>query len=39
VIIRDIWGTSRVFKFVPVNEKDEYGNFKIDEILEIPRAN
>lgn len=38
-VIRDIWGNSRVFKFVPVNEKDEYGNFKIDEIVEIPRAN
>jgi len=39
VIIRDVWGNSRVFKFVPVNEKDGYGNIKIDEIIEIPRAN
>lgn len=38
-VIRDIWGNSRVFKFVPVNEKDGYGNIKIDEIVEIPRAN
>ncbi len=38
-VIRDIWENSRVFKFVPVNEKDKYGNFKIDEIVEIPRAN
>jgi hypothetical protein len=29
----------RVFKFVPVEEKDKYGNFKIDQIVEIPRAN
>jgi len=38
-VIRDILGNSRVFKFVPVNEKDVYGNIKIDEIVEIPRAN
>jgi hypothetical protein len=39
VVIRDMWGQDRVFKFVPVQEKDIYGSFKIDYIMEIPRAN
>jgi hypothetical protein len=39
VVIRDTWGRSRVFKFVPVQEKDQYGNFKVDYIMEIPKAN
>lgn len=38
-VINDNWGQSRVFKFVPVKEKDQYGNYKIDQIVEIPRAN
>lgn len=38
-VINDRWGQSRVFKFVPVKEKDQYGNYKIDQIIEIPRAN
>lgn len=38
-IIKDSWGRSRVFKFVPVEEKDKYSDFKIDQIVEIPRAN
>ncbi len=38
-IIRDTWGRDRVFKFVPVEEKDKYGTFKIGDIVEIPRAN
>jgi hypothetical protein len=38
-VIKDSWGQDRVFKFVPVEEKDKYGNFKIDQIVEIPRAN
>lgn len=39
VVINDRWGQSRVFKFVPIKEKDQYGNYKIDQIKEIPRAN
>jgi len=39
VVIRDTRGISRVFKFVPVNEKDGYGNIKIDQVVEIPKAN
>lgn len=38
-VINDNWGQSRVFKFVPVKEKDQYGNYKIKQIIEIPRAN
>lgn len=38
-VIRDTWGRDRVFKFVPVEEKDKYGTFKIGDIVEIPRAN
>lgn len=38
-VINDRWGQSRVFKFVPIKEKDQYGNYKIDQIVEIPRAN
>jgi hypothetical protein len=39
VVIRDIWGQDKVFKFVPIQEKDEYGSFKVDYIMEIPKAN
>lgn len=35
-VIKDSWGIDRVFKFVPVKEN---GTFKIDAIVEIPRAN
>ena len=38
-VIKDFRGQDRVFKFVPVEERDKYGNFKIDQIVEIPRAN
>jgi hypothetical protein len=38
-VIRDYSGQSRVFKFVPVEESNEYGNIKIEQIVEIPRAN
>lgn len=38
-VIQDSWGQSRVFKFVPVKEKDQYSDYKIDHIVEIPRAN
>lgn len=38
-VIKDSWGQDRVFKFVAVEEKDKYGSFKIDQIVEIPRAN
>lgn len=39
VVIRDKWGQSRVFKFVPKVESDKYSNTKIDFITEIPKAN
>lgn len=35
-VIKDSWGTDRVFKLVPVEEK---GAVKIDAIIEIPKAN
>ncbi len=38
VVIRDYWGRSRVFKFVPIEEENEFGKFKIDNIIEIPEA-
>lgn len=38
-VIKDSWGQSRVFKFVPVYEKDQYSDYKIDQIVEIPKAN
>ncbi|MCR4429820.1 MAG: hypothetical protein NUV45_02235 [Tepidanaerobacteraceae bacterium] len=38
VVMKDRWGQSRVFKLVPVQEKDQYGNYKIDNIVEIPQA-
>lgn len=38
VVIKDYWGRSRVFKFVPVEEENEFGKFKIDNIIEIPEA-
>lgn len=38
VVMKDWSGRSRVFKFVPVEEKDQYGNIKINEIVEIPQA-
>ncbi|AYO30209.1 hypothetical protein D2962_05895 [Biomaibacter acetigenes] len=38
VVMKDRWNQSRVFKFVPVPEKDNYGNYKIDNIIEIPEA-
>jgi len=38
VVIRDFWGRSRVFKFVPVREADRYGEYKIDDIIEIQQA-
>jgi len=38
VVMKDWAGRSRVFKFVPVEEKDQYGNIKISEIVEIPQA-
>ena len=38
VVIKDYWGCSRVFKFVPIEEENEFGKFKIDNIIEIPEA-
>ncbi len=38
VVMKDWSGRSRVFKLVPVAEKDQYGNIKINEIVEIPQA-
>lgn len=38
-VIKDSWGRDRVFKFVPIEEKDKYSNFKVEQIVEIPRAN
>lgn len=38
VVMKDRRGQSRVFKFVPVQEKDKYGNYKIDNIVEIQQA-
>lgn len=38
VVMKDRFGQSRVFKFVPVQQKDQYGNYKIDNIIEIPQA-
>ncbi|HHW01517.1 MAG TPA: hypothetical protein GXX35_01645 [Thermoanaerobacterales bacterium] len=38
VVMKDRWGQSRVFKFVPIQEKNQYGNYKIDNIIEIPEA-
>ena len=35
-IIKDSWGIDRVFKFVPVKEN---GSYKINSIVEIPKAN
>lgn len=38
VVIKDVWGRSRVLKFVPVEEKNEFGNYKIDNIVEVQEA-
>lgn len=38
VVMKDWAGRSRVFKLVPIEEKDNYGNIKINEIVEIPQA-
>ncbi|HHY05334.1 MAG TPA: hypothetical protein GX534_09150 [Thermoanaerobacterales bacterium] len=38
VVMKDTWGKNHVFKFVPVEEKNEFGKYKISNIIEIPEA-